>query len=664
MNDQEVQISHLENTKIDPAPSNDQKPSSGFSNLKEKVARLFKRKPNKIIYLIGGIFISLVIFLFVFLVLPLNTIYKKVQAGQTQAASLKQAITQKDIGLIKSELDKTGQLIDEIDKSLKPLGWLKAVPKANQYYADSQRLVISGKEGIEVAEIVLQAIEPYSDFLGFASDSEATKTAEKTTEDRIDFLVESVSSLKPKLDEIEKKMSVIGEQVEQIDSRRYPEEFKGYEIRKNIDKAKQLLSTTTKFVKEGKPLLEKADWLLGKDEPRKYLFMFQNDGELRSTGGFWTAYAILSVDDGKVSPVISQDIYALDSQFNSSIPAPRPIKEYHKNIYYLNLRDMNLSPDFKTSIEEFMKYYGKIRNASQVDGVIAVDTNVLVDILAVLGGIGVPGWGNFLPEPDDRCWGCPQVVYQLEMLADKPVNYAKSSRKGFLGPLMHSIIANAFGSPKEKIAPLAEAVWQNLQNKHILVYFPDEKLQKGIEGIGVAGRIKEFDGDYFHFNDSNFGGAKSNLFITQKIKQEYTSKGGVISKKVTINYKNSAPASNCNLEKGGLCLNGLYRDWFRLYVPQGSQLTKLVGSEVEAVVYDELGKTVFEGFFGDKYPLRPEGIAKVTYQYELPFENKKELRLLIQKQPGKRAVVHEVFLDGKPVFEGEVNSDLTLTLHF
>ncbi|GIV45006.1 MAG: hypothetical protein KatS3mg035_2129 [Bacteroidia bacterium] len=103
-----------------------------------------------------------------------------------------------------------------------------------------------------------------------------------------------------------------------------------------------------------------------------------------------------------------------------------------------------------------------------------------------------------------------------------------------------------------------------------------------------------FEGDYFHLNEANFGGAKSNLFVDQNVEMEYEiQKDGTIVKTVTINYKNPHPPSDCNLERGGLCLNAELRDWFRVYVPKGSSLRSSKGSEVKITTYEELGKTVF-----------------------------------------------------------------------
>ena len=101
--------------------------------------------------------------------------------------------------------------------------------------------------------------------------------------------------------------------------------------------------------------------------------------------------------------------------------------------------------------------------------------------------------------------------------------------------------------------------------------------------------------DYFHLNEANFGGAKSNLFTDQKVEQKYNvSSDGTFTKTVTVNYKNPHEPSDCNLERGNLCLNAVLRDWFRVYVPKGSKLTASQGSEVKMKTYDELGKTVLK----------------------------------------------------------------------
>ena len=177
---------------------------------------------------------------------------------------------------------------------------------------------------------------------------------------------------------------------------------------------------------------------------------------------------------------------------------------------------------------------------------------------------------------------------------------------------------------------------------------------------------KEYDADYLHLNDCNFAGAKSNMFIEQSVLQKIDIDGsGKVTKTVTVDYKNPAPASNCNLEAGELCLNGMYRDWVRLYVPQGSKLLSINGSEVQAITYDELGKTVFEAFYGNTSPLRPQGKAQLVFKYELPFtvDKNQPYRMLIQKQPGTKDHEYTINIAGKEeIFNLSTDHELKLSL--
>lgn len=606
---------------------------------------------------------SLLIFiaagLYFFIAEPLLATINSAKILKNEAQAANYALSQKDIPLLKDKINSSKLALSETKSNFQKLSWTKSIPFVKNYYIDGERLFTAGMAGFEAGEIFITAIEPYKDFLGLG---ETEKTAENTTEDRIQFLVETINEVNSHLDEVEEKLDTVNVNLQSIDPERYPENFRGIKLQEIIIKGKTTIAQADEFLSQGRPLIQKADWLLGKDEPRTFLFLFQNDGEIRPTGGFWTAYGLLKVDNGKVTPVVSDDIYKLDAQLGNTVPAPRPIKDYLDNVNYWHLRDMNLSPDFPSSIETFMEHYSKIRN-DEIDGIFAIDTQVLVDLIDILGGVGVPGWGNFTSEPDDRCWGCPQVIYQLEMLADKPQSGIIENRKGFLAPLMHSIIANAMGSPKEKIASLVQTSIRNLEEKHILVYFPDDALQNSISTLGYGGRIVEYKDDYIHINDANFGGAKSNLFIDYNVKQEYIREQDKLIKKVTIEYVNTAPPSNCNLEAGELCLNGIYRNWFRIYVPQGSKLIKMTGSEVEPLVYDELGKTVFEGFYGDSNPLYPKSKLQTSVEYELPF-NKDSFDLIIQKQPGKDSVNHSFYLNGELFDEEKITTDSQKTISF
>jgi hypothetical protein len=378
------------------------------------------------------------------------------------------------------------------------------------------------------------------------------------------------------------------------------------------------------------------------------LILFQNDKELRPTGGFLTAYSIAKVDKGRFIPVVSGDTYNLDDRYTPTIPAPDPFKKYLKGIYVLSnkyrLRDMNWSPDFAQSMQLFTTEAQKA-GITKIDGVIAVDTQMLVNLLDVIGPIGVSGYGEFSTKIVPQC-NCPQVIYELESFADiegpivwsenepgkivyAPANY--DNRKKIIGPLMNSILSNTMGQPKDKLPALFNAAVKSLTEKHTLFYLFDEKSENAIETFGIGGNVKDYDGDYLMINDANLGGRKSNLYTTQEVTQDINiAKDGTVEKTLTLTYKNS--------EKQDGWLNSILPNWVRVYVPKGSELISSEGLEDSQDPYEDLGKTVFAGFF----QLRPLGIAKVTFTYKLPFKVDSSYKLLIQKQPGTDAPLYTI----------------------
>jgi hypothetical protein len=631
------------------------------------VKKIRKIKNNKkiitILSVIIGIIALILIFLFIGLYLPGKDLLNQINTAKATAQTLKQSISDKDLNQSKIALSGLHQQLTLINNKFQKLSYLKIVPIAKNYYNDGQNLIKISQDALDTGDIVIQAIEPFQDFLGLKGSGISSA---KTTEDRISFLTDSIESILPHLDSIETKINEIDSLINKIDINRYPVNYKNFAIHQNFNQAKDTLSQVQKLINDGKPILTKTSWLLGKDSPRNYLVVFQNDGELRPSGGFWTAYATIKVDKGKIVPGSAGNIYDLDDKLASTTPAPRIIKSYHINVPYLNLRDSNLSSDFPTDAQIFLDdYYKAMGTKTKFDSVIALDTQVLVDMVRVLGKLDTTV-GTFTTDPDPRCNGCPKIIYDLEWISGRPRNYIEPNRKGFLGPLMHALLANAMGSEKDKIAPLAQAFFKNINQKHILFYFPNNtEIQKSAESVNIAGQIVTTDAniDYLHLNDANFASAKSNIFITQKIKDEITTNNGLVNHKITVTYTNPAKASNCNLEKGDLCLNApTYRDMFRFYVPTGSKLIKMTGSEVEPVQYEELGKQVFEGFYGNKYPLYAMSSNIVTVQYTSSVKASSNYTLYLQKQPGTKAINYEIYVNGQKTETFSWVADKTIKL--
>ena len=479
----------------------------------------------------------------------------------------------------------------------------------------------------------------------------------------------------PNLASIGEKVQIIKTEIDQIDPNRYPGKIGKTIVRERLVSGKNLVTEATNLFLNAQPLLQVLPKLLGEPDPKRYIVIFQNDKELRPTGGFMTAYANFRIEHGKMLVEKSDDIYELDGQITQKKPAPEEILTFHKGVYQFNIRDSNLSPDFYRSMLQFIDLYP---NKFDFDGIIAVDTHVLVEAMKILGEFNIAG-RKFSAENDSRC-DCPRVIYELEDYATRPVAYVRGARKDVLGALLLEIMKKALGvSPSKYWGQLFQMALSEINQKHIMAYMTDEGAQKGIESLNMGGRIADGvtilgykDGqnwDYVHINDANMAGAKSNLFVQHFVKQEYNIESdGSIVKTITVDYKNPAAPSDCNLESGGLCLNGLLRDWIRVYVPKGSTLLENKGSEspkdgsaAEFATKEDLSKTVFEGFV----TVRPLGTAQIILKYKLPFKKndvKGKLSALYQKQGGTEGHEYTVLVNGKQKEKFKLTTDKVITL--
>ncbi|MBI2430673.1 MAG: DUF4012 domain-containing protein [Candidatus Levybacteria bacterium] len=598
---------------------------------------------------------------------PAQKIYISSQKTYRQAQKTVDAIKKQNIALADEELEKTKETLAETQNNLQTISFLRFVPFISWYYNDIDHLLKAGFHSLSASSVVIEAIKPYADVLGLKGQGSFVMGS---SEQRLQTTILTMGKITPRIDDVANDLDLARKEIDAVNPNHYPPIFGLAKVRAQLIKVREIADSGIAFVDEAKPLIKVLPSLLGESQEKKYLVLFQNANELRPTGGFITAYAIFKIDKGKIEVERSDDIYNLDNTIRSKPKAPEPILKYLANVSTLHLRDTNLSPDFIESMKTFNSLYREAGSKVDVDGIIAIDSNVLVSTIKTLDDEVFAGGIKFTSKIDKRC-DCPQVIYELERLISTPKSLdlritslasVQAQRKDILGTLMYAIMQKALkSSPKLYWGPLVQDMITQANEKHILFYLYDKNAQRGIEALNVAGRIKEFDGDYFHLNQANLGGAKSNLFVRESVTQDVkVESDGKIIKTVTIIYKNPYPPSDCNLERGNLCLNGILRNWFRVYVPKGSKLVNMQGSEVKVSTYEELGKTVFEGFL----TVRPQGSVTLTFSYTLPFklESGSPLPLLIQKQPGTTTNEYIIKLNGKEVEKFPLLTDKEVTL--
>jgi hypothetical protein len=636
-----------------------------------------KKVGRTIIFILVGFFtvFILIIGIIALILLPLRGVADKSKVLIASAKVVSAAVKNQDLEKAKSGLAQTRKDLTEVKNEYNKVLALKSFPFIGRYIQDGSHAIAAGQAGLDAADKAIAALEPNADLLGLKGGS---KFVQGSADERIQVAVKTMKALTPNINGMAIDIDRMRKELDSIDPNRYPEKVGKTLIRSQMVSGKEVIDNAANLFVNAQPFLINLPGILGDPEFRRYVILFQNDKELRPTGGFITAYAVFEVNKGKINLVKADDIYTLDNTKSKTFPAPPEILKFHKDVAVLNIRDVNLSPDYKISMTKFEELYKTTSGQEKIDGIMAMDTHVLVEALKILGSISVYG-REFSAETDKRC-DCPKAVYELEDYSTRPVNYVRTARKDIIGVLMQQIMVRALGySPSQYWGRLFQMMLSEINQKHILAYFKKPEEQIAVENFNMAGRImtanettpllkyKEGQGwDYLHINDANMAGQKANMFVSEKVtKDTKINSDGTITTKLTIDYKNPYPGSDCGLESGGLCLNAPLRNWIRIFVPKGSKLIDSKGSQSpkenqpkQMDTYESLDKTVFEGFL----IVNPNGLAKLELSYSSPVKVSGKYNLLIQKQPGTNDNDYTLKLNGKEVKKQPLLTDTEFSL--
>ena len=571
----------------------------------------------------------------VFVVLPGLELKKQADVLRVDVRAVKDAFTEKDFTLAQNNLVKTATDLNSFESTYQnKLKIASQIPFVKPYYNDGLHAINSGKLTITVISDLLKTLEPFASQLGFKDSGTGEEVDNKT---RIFNLLKLMPEIAPELSADLAKVADIDKEISLIDENRYPIEVRGIKIRENISQVKSSLHEVSAKVPTLDKLFSIIPDLLGLTTPKTYMLMMANNYELRMSGGFNTYLVLVKMDKGVPQVIMSLDTYDIDKDKSylvySNVPAH--LRNYLLVTRFYARDATSNSPDFKTSVDEFLAKFWKVDYSmpQKFDGVIQVNNNVVENLLKVVGPVMAGGYsvktdqGNYITVPKQE-FNSGNVIMELEKIAGG-VLAETIGRKDIIKFLMLSIMDKALNTPAENLGSLAQVFFNDLSQKNISLYLFDPVAQATIESLGYSGRLVNIPlgYDYLHVNNSNYGAGKRDWLITREVSKETYIEDG---KKVSIvKMKTVNPASPDWWQ-----WIKFYRDYFRLYVPTGAKLisaTASDGQDLKAKEIEDLGKTAIEGFFR----LEENSENTITIKYSLPdtvnFENYK---LILQKQSG------------------------------
>lgn len=406
-----------------------------------------------------------------------------------------------------------------------------------------------------------------------------------------------------------------------------------------------LISSWVAFGRDAKTLISLRRSL----PPGHYLMLFQNNAELRPSGGFIGSFAIVDIGlFGIKRYSIDTNIYKRDNAFTDQHSIQPPLG-FSRNIApgsKMAMRDANWDLDFRDAANRTAWFYEQ-EGGEPVDGVIAVNASVVQDILQLTGPLTVPRLD--VPLSSETYFNVLAKEVEQDYFKD-PTQQAQNEPKSVLKDLLPVLISQI---RKPNVAlRLTSLIHQELSEKQVQIFHVTPAIEERIIRAGWGGIIDQGPGDYLLLNNASVGGMKSSLFVGQETMLDVTTlPDGSLQHNLTISRTHTGT---------GVWPDSRNNNYLRVTVPLASTLGSVVlnNQSIQAVdTMIEAQKTVF----GIRFDTDPGNTSTLHLTYVTPVVSQTQPFLLrYQKQSGTLSELLHVTLDGQAKFDGSVVKDLII----
>ncbi len=369
--------------------------------------------------------------------------------------------------------------------------------------------------------------------------------------------------------------------------------------------------------------------LLGLEGKKTYAVLLQNNQELRPTGGFIQAIALLTFDNGKLVSSSVQSVYELDKKISGEVQPPADLTKYlgEKQWY---LRDGNWNADFPSTGKQIAWFISKA-TGRDIDGVIAFNLYTLKDILKVLGPIEVPEFNEVISDKN---------IFERMEFHSEVILVDSANSLDYSTTIFKHILEKIRKIKKANITPLVTAVQKNFEERQLLVTVFNNDVESNLDSLGWSGKLimpscptklstKECKIDYVGQVEANVGVNKANYYLTRQITQKIELNRQEAKHSRIIKYHNNARSNSWP--------KGTYHSYQRFYLPNnanidsilidGVLLTKEQFSFTDKLGFKEIGFLV-------TVPIQKEVAVEVNYSTPLAFNNDFSYVFFNQKQSG------------------------------
>lgn len=284
--------------------------------------------------------------------------------------------------------------------------------------------------------------------------------------------VDAVESLQSPVERASVALAGADARLSEVDSSGFVERFR-VQYR---DLARQI-SDAADGMRAADTALQVLPTMLGSEGPRDHLLVFQNNAEIRATGGLPGAVSIVRTDDGEVEMVRQVSGASFGRRAGPVLPltgAERKLYGPQLGTYFL---DANFTPDFPRTAD-LMRARWEEMYEERLASVVSVDPVALSYLLEATGPIDV---GDVTLTSDNAV---DELLHGVYLRFEDPVAQDAYFRD-VARTLFERFTAGGIASPRALVSALGAAADEG----HVYVHSFDAREQAALSGSQVAGEF-------------------------------------------------------------------------------------------------------------------------------------------------------------------------------
>jgi hypothetical protein len=305
--------------------------------------------------------------------------------------------------------------------------------------------------------------------------------------------------------------------------------------------------------------------MLGSQGTRNYLLVFEDDAEIRPTGGGLPgSLAVLTADHGRIGFTTFEPDSFLVGLPSSDLNLGPDFDDLYQGAR-THFQDANASPHFPYAAEYWAQIWAR-KTGTPINGVLSLDPTTLSYLLRASGPVTTP-------DGTEATAGNVVALTQRTLFHKFPTKAQSAARRQFLVGLSKAI-ANHLLDLRSGFGAFAHALTRPVDQHRLLFWSRDPGVESWVASGQLGGTMPDDDRPYVAVTLNNDSQSKLDYYLHASFDYTSTCQGSVRNVTATVTLHNDAPA-NLPQYVLGQSASGNENLYVGVYASQGAKFGKV-----------------------------------------------------------------------------------------